>query len=64
MEYGAPLKLGLNGKSTSEFKSKQEWDKLNNEESKANAQALISIFNGVCPNKYRKIANCTYAKEA
>lgn len=37
--------------------------KLDNEGSEANARALFSIFNGVCPNKFIKIANSTHAKE-
>ena len=35
-----PLRLGVNEKSTSELKPKQEWHKLDNEESEANAWAL------------------------
>ena len=66
MEYRwrPPLRLDVNGKSIVEFKPKQEWDKLDNKGTEANARAFFSIFNGVCLNKFRRIANCTHAKEA
>lgn len=54
----------MNGTSTSELKPKQEWEKLDNEGSKANVKVLFSIFNGVCPDEFCSIANCTCAKEA
>ena len=56
--------LDVHGRSTRELKPKQDWDKVNNERIEANARILFSIFNGVCPNEFRKIANCTHAKEA
>ena len=42
---------------------KQEWDKYDNEGSEANARALFSIFNRVCLDQFRKIANFTRVKE-
>lgn len=62
--WGPPLKLDVNGTSTSELKPKEEWDKLDNEGSKANIKVLFSIFNGVSPDEFCRIANCTCAKEA
>ena len=37
---GTLLRLDVNGKSTSELKPKQEWDKLDNKGSEANSWAL------------------------
>ena len=37
---GPLLRLDVNGKSTSELKPKQEWDKLDNKGSEANSWAL------------------------
>ena len=37
---GTLLRLDVNGKSTSELKPKQEWDKLDNKGSEANSLAL------------------------
>lgn len=54
----------MNGTSTGELKPKQEWDKLDNEGSKANVKVFICIFNGVCHDEFCRIANCTCAKEA
>lgn len=66
MEYGwLPLVLVDKSRSpTSEFKSKQEWNILDNEGSKANTKALYCIFNGISHNEFHKIiATCKYAKE-
>ena len=48
--WGPTLKLDVNRKSTSELKPKQEWDKLDNDGSEANAWAFFSIFNRVSPD--------------
>ena len=48
--WGPALKLDVNKKSTSELKPKQEWDKLDNDGSEANAWAFFSIFNRVSPD--------------
>ena len=53
----------LTRKSTGELKPKQELDKINNERSEANAQALFSIFNEG-PNEFCRITICKRAKEA
>ena len=37
---------------------------LNNDGSEANARALLSMFNGVNPDKFHRIANYTRAKVA
>ena len=65
VEYGwGPLFiLDAQGRSIRELKSKHEWDKADNEGSKANAKTLFSIFNKVCPYQIRRIANCKHAKE-
>ena len=65
MEYGwgSSLKLDVTGRSTGELKPKQEWDKLDNEGSEANARALFSIFNGASPHEFRRIGTCKRAKE-
>ena len=56
--------LNVHGKSIGELRPKQEWDKYDNEGSEANARALFNIFNGVCLDQFRKIANFTRVKEA
>ena len=61
---GTPLKLDVIGRSTRELKPKQECDKIDNKGSEVNTRALFSIFNGVSPNKFHKIAICKCAKEA
>ena len=65
MEYrwGPPLKLNVYGKSTSELKLKQEWDKLDNKESEANTRTSFNIFNGVSSDKFHRISNYTRVKE-
>ena len=65
IEYGwrPPFILDAQGRSTGELKSKNEWDKVDNEGSEANTKALFSIFNRVCPNELCRIANCKRAKE-
>ena len=65
MEYGwgPSLILDFRGRSTGELKRKQDWDKANNEGSEVNAEALFSIFDGVCPNEFCRIANSPHAKE-
>ena len=64
MEKGweAPLKLDVTGRSTSELKPKQEWDKLDKIET--NTQTLFIIFNGVNPDEFNRIATCKRAKKA
>ena len=42
--WGAPLKLDMIGRSTSELKPKQEWDKLDKIET--NTQTLLSYSMG------------------
>ena len=66
VEFGwrLPLKLDGTWRSTRELKSRQEWDKLDNESSKMNARALYNIFNKVSPDEFRKIGTCKCAKEA
>ena len=66
MEYGwwPSLILDVHGRSTKELKPKWDWDKVDNEESEANARVLFSIFNGVYPDEFRRIENYTRAKEA
>ena len=66
VEYGwkPHLILDAQGISIGELKPKNEWDNINNEGSEANVRALFSIFNGVCPYEFRKIANCKQTKEA
>ena len=61
---GTPLKLDINGNSTGELKPKNEWDRSKNEVSEANAKTIFSIFNGVSPDEFKRIANCTKAKDA
>ena len=56
--------LDAQGRSTGELKPKHEWDKVDNEGSEANVRALFSIFNGVCPYEFHKIANYKRAKKA
>ena len=56
--------LDAQGKSTRELKPKHEWDKADNKDSEVNVGALFSIFNRVCSDEFRKIANCKRAKEA
>ena len=56
--------LDAQGRLTIELKCKHEWDKADNKGSEANVRALFSIFNGVCPYEFRRIANCKRAKEA
>ena len=62
--WGPPLKLDINGNSTSELKPKNEWDRCENEANEANARAIFSIFNGVSPDEFKRIANYTRAKDA
>ena len=62
--WGPPFILDAQGRSTKELKFKHEWDKVANESSEANAKALFSIFNGVYPDKFHRIANCKHANEA
>ena len=59
-----PLILDIHGRLTGELKPKQDWDKANNKGSEVNVRALFSIFNIICPNEFRKIANCSYVKQA
>ena len=59
-----PLILDIHGRLTGELKPKQDWDKANNKGSEVNVRALFSIFNIICPNEFRKIANCSYVKKA
>ena len=62
--WGPSLILDAQGRSTRELKPKHEWNKTENKGSEANARALFSVFNGVCPNKFCRIANCKYVKKA
>ena len=62
--WGPSLTLDAQGRSIGELKLKHEWDKSDNEGSKANARALFSIFNGACTNEFPRIANCKRVKEA
>ena len=55
--WGPLLILDAQGRLIGELKLKHEWDKANNEHSEANAKALFSIFNGVCPDELHRIAN-------
>ena len=55
--------LDAKGRSIGEIKPKHEWDKVDNEGSEANGRVLLSIFNGVCLDKFYKIANCKRANE-
>ena len=61
---GPPLILNSQGISISELKPKNKWDKADNKGSEANARALFSIFNGVCPYRFCRIANCKHENEA
>ena len=56
--------LDAQGKSTRELKRKHEWDNVDNEGNEVNVGALFSIFNRVCLDEFRIIANCKRAKEA
>ena len=58
VEYGwRPLLiLDAQGRSTGELKLKNEWDKVNDEGSEANAKALFSIFNKVYLDEFHRIA--------
>ena len=56
--------LNAQGRSTRELKPKNEWDKADNEGSEANVRALFIIFNEVCQDEFRRMANCKHAKEA
>ena len=60
--WEAPLKLDVTGRSTSELKPKQEWDKLDKIET--NTQTLFSIFNRVNPDEFNRIVTCKRAKKA
>ena len=62
--WGPPLIFNAQGRSTGELTPKHEWDKADNEGSEVNAQALFSIFNGVCPDEFHKIENGKCVKEA
>ena len=67
IDYGQVPSLILDAqeRSIGELKPKHEWDsRVDNEGSEANVRALFSIFNGVCPYEFRRIANCKRAKEA
>ena len=55
--------LDAKGRSIGEIKPKHELDKVDNEGSEANGRVLLSIFNGVCLDKFYKIANCKRANE-
>ena len=61
--WGPPLILDAQGRSIRELKPKHEWDKVDNEGSEGNVRALFSIFNGVCLDKFSRIANCKRVKE-
>ena len=61
--WGSSLKLNEIGRSTGELKHKQEWDKLDNEDSDANAQSLYNIFNGDTLDEFRRIVTCKWVKE-
>ena len=52
--WGPLLILDAQGISI-ELKPKHKWEKVNNEGTEANAKALFSIFNKVCPNGFHKI---------
>ena len=54
-DWGPPLILDAQGRSTREIKFKHERDKVANESSEANAKALFSIFNKVCPYQTYRI---------
>ena len=58
------LILDYEGRSTEELKPKHKWDKVDNEDSEANARVLFSIFNEVCPNEFHMMVNCKRSKEA
>ena len=60
---GPPLWLDGVG-STRKLKPKQEWDKVDNEDSERNVKALYSTFYGVSPNEFHIITTCKLAKEA
>ena len=62
--WGPSLILDVQGRSIGKLKPKYEWDKADNEGSKANVRALFNIFNGVCPEEFHRITNCKRAKEA
>ena len=62
--WGPLLILDAQGISIGELKPKHEWEKVNNEGTEANAKALFSIFNKVCPNGFHMIVNYKSAKEA
>ena len=61
---GTTINPWCSNKINRRLKTKNEWDKVDNEGSEADARALFSIFNSVCPNRFHKIANCKCAKEA
>ena len=65
MGYGwvPSLKLDVNEKSIAKLKPKQKWDRLDNDGSEANAQALFSIFNGISPYEFRRITKFSHVKE-
>ena len=56
--------LDAQWRSTRELKPKHEWNKADNENSKANVRASFGIFNRVCLDEFHKITNCKHAKEA
>ena len=62
--WGPSLILDVQGRSIGELKPIYEWDKADNEGSKANVRALFNIFNGVCLDKFCRITNCKHAKES
>ena len=60
--WGPSLKLDVSRRSTGELKPKQEWDKLDNEGSEANAWALYNIFNRVSLDKVCRVDTYKHAK--
>lgn len=62
---GPPLKLdGAQRSNIGELKPKQEWDKLDNENSEINVLALYNIYNGVNSSEFHRMATCKWVKEA
>ena len=55
--------LDTQGRLIGELKPKHEWDKAENEGSEANVRALFIIFNEVCLDEFKRMANCKRAKE-
>ena len=61
--WESSLKLDVIKRSTSELELKQEWDKIDNEV-RTMLEPFFSIFNGVSPNEFCRIATCKRAKKA